>query len=89
LRRWQDGRWAEEELKGIDLGDRRLDKRAIALLDTLSAKTDGEYPVGVFGWSETIAAYRFLAMMTLRGRAILAPALVVLADDGSPATRSC
>jgi hypothetical protein len=51
--------WAEEELKGIDLGDRRLDKRAIALLDTLSAKPTASIPSACSGWSETIAAYRF------------------------------
>ncbi|WP_413924363.1 transposase DNA-binding-containing protein [Candidatus Accumulibacter phosphatis] len=30
--------WTGEELKEVDLGDRRLNKRAITLLDTLAAK---------------------------------------------------
>ncbi|MEF8734110.1 MAG: transposase DNA-binding-containing protein [Candidatus Accumulibacter meliphilus] len=36
--------WAEEELKGINLGDRRRDKRAIAVLDTLSARPTASIP---------------------------------------------
>ena len=48
--------WAGEELKGVDLGDRRLNKRAITLLDTLAAKPTLSIPSACSGWSETIAA---------------------------------
>ena len=51
-------RWAEEELNGINLGDRRRDKRAIALLDTLSARPTASIPGACSDWSETMAAYR-------------------------------
>ncbi|MBN8497298.1 transposase, partial [Accumulibacter sp.] len=50
--------WAGEELKELDLGDRRLNKRAITLLDTLAAKPTLSIPSACSGWSETIAAYR-------------------------------
>ncbi|MEF8717673.1 MAG: transposase [Candidatus Accumulibacter necessarius] len=62
-------RWAAEELKEIDLGDRRLNKRAIALLDTLGAKPTMSTPSACSGWSETIAGYRSSwPMMRSRGR---------------------
>ena len=65
--------WAGEELKRIDLGDRRLDNRAIALLDTLSAKPTASIAAACSGWSETIAAYRFLDNDEVQWEGILAP----------------
>jgi len=44
--------WVVEELKGIDLGDRRRDKRAMALLDTLSSRPTASIPGACSGWSE-------------------------------------
>jgi len=66
-------RWAEEELKGINLGDGRRDKRAIALLDTLSARPTASIPGACSDWSETMAAYRFFGNDDITWEAILTP----------------
>ncbi|MBK7674956.1 MAG: transposase [Candidatus Accumulibacter sp.] len=50
---------AGAELKGIDLGDRRLNKRATALLDRLSARPATRIPSACSGWSQTMAASPF------------------------------
>jgi hypothetical protein len=65
--------WAVEELKGIDLGDRRRDKRAMALLDTLSSRPTASIPGACSGWSETIAAYRFFDNDAITWDGLLAP----------------
>ena len=51
--------WMEDELVGLDLGDKRLDKRCGELLKRLEAKPSVSIPVACGGWSETQAAYRF------------------------------
>jgi transposase-like protein/transposase Tn5 family protein len=48
-----------EELKGIDLGDERLNKRGKKLLETLAANPEASINAACQGWKETIAAYRF------------------------------
>jgi hypothetical protein len=53
--------WAAEEFKDIDLGDRRLDKRAVLLAERMAAKPLASIPQACGGWAETQAAYRFLA----------------------------
>ena len=47
--------WTAEDLKEVDLGERRPDKRAIALLDRLAAKPTMSIPSAHSGWVETIA----------------------------------
>lgn len=47
------------EFEAIDLGDKRLDNRAVKLLESLSAKPGASINAACDGWSETIAAYRF------------------------------
>ena len=51
--------WGVEELKGIDLGDERLNRRATQLLGELRAKPSQSIPTACGGWAETQAAYRF------------------------------
>lgn len=53
--------WAAEEFKTIDLGDKRLDKRAVLLAERLAEKPTASIPGACGGWAETQAAYRFLA----------------------------
>ncbi|HNE40705.1 transposase DNA-binding-containing protein, partial [Accumulibacter sp.] len=43
--------WAEEELREVDLGDRRLNQRAIALLNRLAAKPTMSIPSACSGWA--------------------------------------
>jgi hypothetical protein len=65
--------WAAEEFKSIDLGDKRLDKRAILLAERLAEKPTASIPGACNGWSETQAAYRFFAQDDMDWRDILAP----------------
>lgn len=65
--------WAKEEFKGIDLGDKRLDKRAVLLAERLAAKPMASIPGACGGWAETQAAYRFLGQEEMEWSDILAP----------------
>ena len=53
--------WAAQELSGIDLGDARLNKRSVMLLDWLADKPTASIPTACNGWAQAQAAYRFLA----------------------------
>jgi IS4 transposase len=53
-------RWAEEEFETLDLGDPRLNRRAVLLAERLSQKPGASIPGACANWSETVAAYRFL-----------------------------
>lgn len=66
-------RWAEEELSGIDLGDKRLNKRSVTLLDHFAANPCASIPVACGGWAETIGAYRFFGQQDSDWRDILQP----------------
>jgi hypothetical protein len=61
--------WAAEEFKDIDLGDKRLDQRAVRLAE----KPTASIPQACGGWAETQAAYRFLAPDERDWRDIRAP----------------
>lgn len=65
--------WAAEEFGGIDLGDRRLDNRAVLLLERLANKPTASIPGACHGWGETQAAYRFFAQDEMCWSDILAP----------------
>ena len=52
--------WAAEEFESLDLGDARLDRRAVLLAERLSQKPGASIPGACGNWSETVAAYRFL-----------------------------
>ncbi len=65
--------WAAEEFKGIDLGDKRLNKRAYLLAEQLAAKPTASIPAACGGWAETQAAYRFMAQDKVEWTDILAP----------------
>lgn len=65
--------WAAGELQGIDLGDQRLNKRAIKMLHSFSEKPTLSIPGACNGWAETQAAYRFLAHEDIEWPDILAP----------------
>jgi hypothetical protein len=65
--------WAADELAGIELGDGRLEKRAVLLLDRFSEKPQVSIPTACRGWKETMGAYRFLGNERVDWRDILAP----------------
>jgi hypothetical protein len=52
--------WAEAEFQGIDLGDKRRDRRAIQLVERLAERPTASIPGACTGWVEMQAAYRFL-----------------------------
>jgi len=65
--------WAEEELAGIDLGDKRLNKRAVRMLDCFAGKPTLSIPGACNGWPETLAAYRFFEHEDVEWSDILSP----------------
>jgi hypothetical protein len=50
--------WAEEEFETLELGDARLNRRAVLLAERLSQKPGSSIPGACKNWSETVAAYR-------------------------------
>jgi hypothetical protein len=52
--------WAEQEFETIDLGDERLNRRAVLLAERLGQKPGASIPGACENWAETAAAYRFL-----------------------------
>ena len=53
--------WAEMEFQDLDLGDERIKKRAIKLLETFAKSPKASIPQACQGWAETQATYRFYA----------------------------
>jgi IS4 transposase len=52
--------WAEQEFETIELGDKRLNERAVLLAERLGHKPGASIPGACENWTETAAAYRFL-----------------------------
>lgn len=67
--------WVETELKDIQLGDKRLEKRSRKLLDSLGNNPTASLPEACGGWPETKAAYRFFENTSVTGEKILKPHL--------------
>jgi hypothetical protein len=65
--------WVREEMRGVDLGDERLNKRCAVLLDCLSERPMLSLPAACQGWAETLAAYRFLRNPRVSSSKILEP----------------
>ncbi|KVZ58906.1 hypothetical protein WL19_02270, partial [Burkholderia ubonensis] len=65
--------WAAMEFKGIDLGDKRLNRRAILLAEQLSDNPTASIPLACGGWAETAAAYRFFAQDKLEWTDVMEP----------------
>ena len=61
-----------EELKTIDLGDERLNKRSRQILPHLFCQPTSSVNGAISGWSETFAAYRFLENERIDPKQILA-----------------
>ena len=63
--------WANTEFETIDLGDERRNKRAIRLVERLSAQPMASVPQACGDWADTMAAYRFFDNEAVDWRAIL------------------
>lgn len=65
--------WAAAEARSVHLGDARLDRRYVQLLDRLAASPELSIPGACLGWSETKAVYRFVENDRIDPAAVLAP----------------
>ena len=67
------GDWAEHEFRSMDLGDKRLDRRAAKVLADLAAKPQNSIPSASEGWTETNGAYRFFQNEKVTAEKVLQP----------------
>lgn len=65
--------WAAEEFADLDLGDARLSKRLVKLVEAFARQPTASIPAACGGWKETQAAYRFLDHDEIGFEDILAP----------------
>ena len=65
--------WAQDEFKTLELGDQRLNARAVLLAERLTSKPTESIPNACLGWAETQAAYRFLSNPRTDWQALLQP----------------
>ena len=65
--------WATEEMAQAALGDRRLNRRAAALLETMSAHPSQSIPAKSSGHAEMTAAYRFFSNGRFNEQQLLEP----------------
>jgi len=61
------------ELAGIDLGDKRLNRRSVKVLEALAAQPQASTNAACQGWGETLAAYRLYDHAAVSPEKILAP----------------
>jgi hypothetical protein len=62
-----------DELLGIDLGDKRLNKRSIQVIEALAANPEASINASCGGWSDTLAAYRFFDNEAVTPEQIMLP----------------
>ena len=65
--------WASEEFETIDLGDKRLNRRAALLAERLVESPSASIPKACQGWKETQAAYRLISNDAVNAEAIAEP----------------
>ena len=65
--------WVCEELKTVNLRDKRLDRRLVTLLNTLSKASDASIPTACSDRAEMVAAYRFFDNDHVDFVSVLAP----------------
>lgn len=61
------------ELVGIDLGDKRLNKRSVRIIEALAADPQASVNAACDGWSDTLAAYRFFDNKAVTPEELLRP----------------
>lgn len=65
--------WVVDEMKTIDLGDARLNARALKILDSMNSDPTSSLPKSCQSWAETKGAYRFFDNEKVTPEAVLAP----------------
>ena len=61
------------ELQGIDLGDKRLNRRSKRMIEALAANPQASVNSACDGWGDTMAAYRFFDNDNIQPEQILQP----------------
>lgn len=64
--------WAAQELRHVHLGDARLDKRLLRIVEQLAAQPTASVPQASGTWANTKATYRFWDTKTITPQAIRA-----------------
>jgi hypothetical protein len=62
-----------DELDGIDLGDKRLNRRSNRVIEALAADPEASINAACEGWGDTLAAYRFFNNEAVSPEQILLP----------------
>ncbi len=65
--------WAAQEFADLDLGDARLSKRLLKIVEAFARQPMASIPAACGGWAETQAAYRFLSDESIGWQDILSP----------------
>ncbi len=65
--------WAQLEMAGLDLGDKRLHDRVVLILNRWSQKPMASIPEASHGWGETMGTYRFLSNESVSWDKLLEP----------------
>ena len=65
--------WVEQEFKSIDIGDKRLNKRATKVLKSFIGNPEQSIPSTFQSWSETKAVYRFFDNPSVTPKKLLKP----------------
>lgn len=65
--------WIDQELQTMDLGDQRLNARAVQLLGRMMSQPNASLPGACHGWAETQAAYRFFTNGKVSSEKVLSP----------------
>jgi len=61
------------ELRGIDLGDKRLNRRSERIIEALACESQASVNAACDGWADTLAAYRFFDNPAVKPAGILQP----------------
>ncbi len=64
--------WAEQEFESLDVGDARLNRRAVLLAERRSQKPGASIPGARGHWREAVAAYGFLGNEEVGWDAVMA-----------------
>ena len=67
--------WIMDEMQTADLRDKRLEKRLISLLESLSRSSSASIPAACNDRAEMVAAYRFFDNEKIEFETVLAPHL--------------
>lgn len=65
--------WVMDEMDSIDLRDKRLERRLVQLLDTLSQSSSASIPAACHDRAEMVAAYRFFDNEKVDFETVLSP----------------